>query len=253
VRAAERALQIQLCFTGENRLDWTLEKLAQASGLPKSTTHRLLETLTRQGFVEPGRQHGAYRLGLQAAVVGNMAIRARRPDDEVHQLLEAAVNETGESVGLSVLHGVNVVILDKVASPRPLHWNLGAGASLPAHCSAAGKALLSVLDDDEVVARFGGRTELPRSTARSIGSVDELLQRLRRARSDGYAVDDEELELGLRCVALPVRRLAGRPTHAIGLSAPASRLKPGDAPAIVATLQRACAAMQSHIEFMAER
>ena len=246
-------LRILTLMTTEERLDWTLDDISVGTELPKSTTHRLLDTLARQHFVETGPRAGAYRLGLRAATVGNMAIRARRPAQDVHDILRRAVDELGESIGLSVREDTSVVIVDKVVSPQPLHWNLGVGASLPAHCSASGKVMLSGLSDDAIRALFSGHGELHRSTPKAVATVDELVERCREVRELGYAIDDEELERGLRCVAVPVRGTSGRLVYSLGLSAPASRLDTSDLEGMVGSLQRAAVEMSPHVELVRDQ
>jgi DNA-binding IclR family transcriptional regulator len=236
-------------MTTDERLDWTLDDISQGTELPKSTTHRLLDTLARQHFVEAGPRAGTYRLGLRAATVGNMAIRTRRPRQDVHDILRRAVDELGESIGLSVREETSVVIVDKVVSPRPLHWNLGVGASLPAHCSASGKVMLSGLSDEAIVALYAGH-ELTHTTPKAVATIEELLERVGTVREQGYALDDEELERGLRCVAVPVRGTSGRLVYSLGLSAPASRLDTDDLEGMVGSLQRAAGEMSPHVELV---
>ena len=132
VRAVDRTLRILSLFATKPKVEWNLEEIATGVELPKSTTHRLLETLIAQRFVELGSRHGTYRLGLRAAVVGNAALQNRRPSEDVHAMLCAAAAEIGDGVGLSVLEGTDAVVVDRAASPRPLQWNLSVGGSLPA-------------------------------------------------------------------------------------------------------------------------
>jgi IclR family acetate operon transcriptional repressor len=251
VRAADRALQILGVFTSAERVEWSLEEIAARAELPKSTTHRLLETLIGQAFVEYGSRSGSYRLGLRAAVVGHMAMRTRRPPADVQTLLASAADRIGDGVGLSVLERDQVVMVARALSARPLQWNLGVGAAFSAHSSAAGKVLLAALSDDEIRQRFGGASELPRRTTRTVASIDQLLAQVRRVRERQFAVDDQELEEGLRCVAVPVCGRAGPQTHALGVSAPTARLSPDDLVRLVGRLRQVAAAMSPHITLVA--
>jgi DNA-binding IclR family transcriptional regulator len=248
VRAAERTLQILMLFTQESHPEWSLDDIARGASLPKSTAHRLLHTLGQQGFVQAGGQPGTYRLGLRAAVLGAAAIRDRRPRQHVHELLRQAVEEVGETVGLAALDGTVVVSVDKVRSPRPLQWNPGIGATMPAHQSAAGKVFLADLSEEELRHRYAGVAELPRATANTVGSVDELLERLHVVRQQGYAVDAEELEDGLRCVSVPVRGPSGRLVYALTMSAPAQRLELTAVQRFAGALTRIATAMGVHAE-----
>lgn len=251
VRAADRALDILSFLASADRVEWYLDEIATGTGLSKSTAHRLLESLNRRGFAEPGSRHGSYRLGLRAAVVGSMALRTRRPSDDVHRMLCASAAEIGDGVGLSVLDGTDAVVVDRAASPHPLQWNLGVGASLPAHVSAAGKVLLAGLSDDAVRRLYSGEACLVRMTSRTVRTVEHLLEQVRKTRRQGYALDDRELDDGLRCVAVPVRDNATRVSHALGVSAPASRTSVKDLLGVVGALERTAAAMSPHITLIA--
>jgi DNA-binding IclR family transcriptional regulator len=247
VRAVDRTLRILSLFATQAKVECNLEEIATGVELPKSTTHRLLETLIAQRFVELGTRHGTYRLGLRAAVVGNTAMQSRRPNEEVHAMLCAAALEIREGVGLSMLEGTDAVIIDRATSPRLLQWNLAVGGSLPAHQAAAGKVLLSGTSDEQIRRLYGSAEALPRATARTVVSVDELLLHVRRVRRDGFAVDDEELEVGLRCVAVPVLNTTGRLTHALGISVPGSRTSVHDLLRLVPPLQRTAAAISPFV------
>lgn len=252
VRAAERALAILGVFARGQQPEWALEDIARACELPKSTTHRLLDTLVRQGFVALGRRPGSYRLGLQAAVVGSAAIRSRRPRQDIQELLRKAVDQVGETVGLSVRDGRAAIQVDRVASPRPLHWRLNIGDSLPAHESAAGKVLLASLGDDAVRELYAGMDILPKATPHTISSVAQLIDALGPVRRLGYALDAEEHELGLRCVSVPVRGVSGRVTLAMTMSAPASRVDLERIEQPVRTLMRIAAEIAPHVELDVE-
>jgi IclR family KDG regulon transcriptional repressor len=228
VRSADRALQILLLMGDHESVEWSLNEIAHGVGLAKSTTHRILETLIGRGFVEPGAGRGTYRLGLRAAVVGHAALRARTPPAEIHQVLAQLSASVRESAGLSVLDGDQVVVVDRALSQRALQWNLTVGASIPASQSAAGKVLLSQFSDDQVRRDHPG---------------PGFLRALDRVRRDGYALDDEEFDPGLRCIAVPVRSISGRATHALAIAAPASRWSLDALRTTVPMLRRAASAM----------
>jgi DNA-binding IclR family transcriptional regulator len=202
----------------------TLDEIATAVELPKSTAHRLLMTLSRHRFVERGDTASSYRLGIEAAIVGSRAMQYQRPRTEVRDLVARAASELGETVGLGVLEGRHVLVVEKGVPPRPFSWNLGVGATIPAHASAAGKVHLSGLDDSEVEVLFGDRDALEPWGPNTVTDLPSLLAELARTRRRDYAVDIEEFEEGLHCVAVPVRALDDHITHSLGISAPASRI-----------------------------
>ena len=118
-RGRPHAADPRRCSRPSRRSSGASRRSRSGVELPKSTTHRLLETLMAQRFVELGTRHGTYRLGLRAAVVGNTAMQSRRPSEDVHAMLCAAAAEISDGVGLSVLEGTDAVIIDRadVAAP----------------------------------------------------------------------------------------------------------------------------------------
>lgn len=222
VRAVERSLAILGTFTLDHS-ERGLDEISDLIHLPKSTTHRLLQTLVGTGFVDLGRRHGAYRLGLQAATVGRIAALDRRPEEGVFEAMRALRDETDEAVGLSVLRNDTIVIVAKEMSRHPLSYNLGVGATLPAYCTASGKVLLADLSDSGIDRLYpDGR--LMAHTSRTVSAVSKLKVHLKQIRDRGYAIDNEELAEGLRCIAVPIRDPIGRATHALAVSAPSARL-----------------------------
>ena len=222
VRAVERSLAILSAFT-QDRSERSLEEISQSIQLPKSTTHRLLQTLLGGGFVEPGRKPGAYRLGLQAVAIGRIAAYDRRPEEGVYEVMRALRDETDEAVGLSVMEKGTVIVIAKEVSRHPLSYNLGVGAALPAYCTASGKVLLADIADSQID-RLYPEGRMPQQTGRTMVSVEQLKSHLQQVRQRGYAIDNEELADGLRCAAVPVRGFTGRVSYALAVSGPSARL-----------------------------
>jgi IclR family KDG regulon transcriptional repressor len=143
----------------------------------------------------------------------------------VRETISRAAAEIGETIGLGVLEGRNVLVVEKGMPPRPFTWYLPVGSTMPAHATAAGKVLLSGLHDAEVKARVGSEEPLPSLGPNTITSLAELVDQLAFVRRRGYALDDEEFEEGLRCVAVPVRAADGmKVSHSLGITAPVSRV-----------------------------
>jgi len=223
VRAASRALAILKALADSVDGDRSLDEISTIVGLPKSTTHRLLETLKAQGWVDNGDAAGSYRLGLEAAMIGSRAIQAQRPRAEVREVISRAAHEIGETIGLGVLEGHLVLVVEKGVPDRPFSWNLGVGSTMPAHATAAGKVLLSGLADADVEVRLR-ESGLTLSGPKTITELPALLEQLGGVRQRGYAIDDEEFEEGLRCVAVPVFAPDGHVVHSLGITAPVSRV-----------------------------
>jgi IclR family transcriptional regulator, acetate operon repressor len=198
----------------------TLSELAAASGLPAPTIHRLLSTLVDRGHVrrEPGRR---YALGPRLVRLGEAAGRVL--GDGVRPVLAELVAATGESANLAVLDGDVATYLAQVPSPHPMRMFTEVGRRVPLHCTGVGKALLSVMEA-RTVDLLLTRTGLPARTPATVTDLVTLHSELAGSWERGWAVDDGEEEVGVRCVAVPV---PGTPAPcAVSVSGPAARLGP---------------------------
>lgn len=212
VRTLERGLKVLEALAEERAVGLT--PLAERLGFSKSTLYRLLQTLVRRGFVEEER--GVYRVGPKAFAVGQAYLSqnlllAARPE------MEALARETGESVNLAVPAGLEALYVDQVEGPKLVRLFTAPGSRAPLHATGVGKVFLA----------FRGVPEgLPLTpyTPHTLTRWEELMAELGAVREQGYALDNEERELGVRCVAAPLFGPEGRVVAALSLSAPASRL-----------------------------
>ena len=232
VQAVDRALAIVRLFASQ-RAELDLLEISHRVGLAKSTCHRLLATLEQNGFVS-AVERGRYRLGLTAAQVGDVAISQLRPGPAVRAQLNALCETTGETVGLTVLHAESALVVERVESLAPLRVQYGIGTLLPAHASASGKALLAFSQGS---ADLLARLTLPAYTRSTITTADRLAAELGEIRRTGYAVDREELYVGLVCLAVPVLDRFGAPVAALGVSGPSARMTPDRFPDRVQALR----------------
>jgi IclR family acetate operon transcriptional repressor len=203
-----------------------LHDLTSELGLPKSTVHRALATLVRAGFAERvGR--GRYRLGLQLVRLAFEFHEERDDARLVEPALEALAQRFGETAHYAVLDGAEVVYLAKVV-PRgqSVRMTSTVGGRNPAHCTGVGKALLAhALPDADVVERFvAEHGPLAARTPQTLVCASELAAELERTRVRGYALDREESEAGVVCLAMPVfLDSRANPSGAISVSALAHR------------------------------
>lgn len=193
-----KAFDLLNAFNAQERV-MTLNQLTLASGLPKSTVHRLLARLIELGAIEPHRS--GYKVGLAMFRLGSMppAVEMR---DRALPHLAALQRFTGQTVHFAVLRGADVVYLAKLptgSSPSALSQ---VGARLPAHCTSVGKALLAHEPAPDLDARLP--ETLPRLTPNSLGTLAELRTELGQVREMGLAFECEESQLGLACVGAPI-------------------------------------------------
>ncbi|WP_280242172.1 IclR family transcriptional regulator [Nocardia abscessus] len=180
----------------------TLVELAERTGLPRSTVHRILDQLIRLRWL--AHAPGGYRLGLRTLELGGLAAEHNEIRDAVSPLLHDLHQQTGMVGHLGVLDGRDVLYLDKVGGRCAAAVPTRLGGRMPAHSTALGKALLATLEPSIVEASF--RDRLPQLTARTLADSTELHRELSRIRNrQGVAVDNEESMTGIACVAVPIR------------------------------------------------
>lgn len=193
-----KAFDVLNAFNQNERV-MTLSQLARASGLPKSTVHRLLARLVELGALEHHRS--GYKLGLGLLQLGATTPAANMRDLAIPHLV-ALQRWTRQTVTFAVLREFDVVYLEKLAPSESPSTLASIGARLPANCTSIGKALLSCEDLDDLAAFLPLR--LPQLTPHSITNADEFVEHLRIVRKEGIAREHDEAQIGLDGVAAPV-------------------------------------------------
>lgn len=202
----------------------TLVAASRALRLSKPTVARLLNVLAEHRFVEYDAATARYVIGMSLVELGQMRLEAIELRAAAAPYMRDLMERTQETVHLGILQGGQMVYIDKVEGPRALRLTSRLGRATYAHCTALGKALLAELPPEEVARRLGDN--LPRLTRKTIGSHQALAAHLERVRAQGYAVDDEEEDVGVRCVASPIR-IGAEAVAAISVSGPAVHLPLG--------------------------
>jgi IclR family transcriptional regulator, acetate operon repressor len=220
----------------------TLSQISAETGLPMPTIHRLVRTLVDRSYLRqlPDRR---YALGTRLIPLGNTAreVFGSRSARE----LASVVHEFGETVNLATLDGDQMVYVGQAPSPRAMRMFTELGQHVLPHCRAAGKALLSTMTDEEARALLS-RTGMPRQTSETITDPDVLIAQLAEIRTTGFAIEDGEMEIGVRCMAVPVPSEAAR--FAVSLSAPESRLTPAVEKKIIPALKRVAGELAEQLE-----
>ncbi|KAA6464790.1 IclR family transcriptional regulator [Acidobacteria bacterium AB60] len=229
VQALDRAFAV-LDLLGESETPLGLAQVASALQLHKSTAHRFLMVLERHHMVER-TVSGKFRLGLRLFDFGNRAIEQYDLRDRAQPHLRRLVAETEETAHLCILEQARVIYIDKIEPARSVRMITRIGASNPVHCTSVGKAMLAFLPEDRA-AEIIRRTRFERFTNRTIATADALKTEIEKTRRRGYAVDDEELEEGLRCIAVPVLDGQRQPVAAVSVSGPSFRVTAQKLPSI---------------------
>lgn len=231
VQVLDRALGILEILWKEGP-DLTQSQLCERVGLHKTTVHRLLAVLENHRLVERTKQNGKYRLGLRLFEMGSKVGAEIDLRERGRPHLKKLSYDTGETAHLCILDEGEVLYLEKVEAQRTVRVPSTIGRRYPAHCGAAGKALLAFLSPDEldgIVKKRG----LKSYTSKTLTSTKLLKQELRVVRDRGYAVDNEEFEEGLRCIGAPLRDHTGEVIAAISIAGPAFRISDERFPEIV--------------------
>jgi IclR family acetate operon transcriptional repressor len=220
----------------------TQKQISSELGLAMPTVHRLTSALGERGYLVRDERTRAFRLGMEVARLLPPLLSGMQLPDLAREHLRALADETGETVNLAVLSGGDVVYLASETGGNLLTPRTAVGMRLPAHCTALGKCLLAQLDDADARAA-AGREPYRRLTRRTRTTWKGLAGELHRVRESGIAVSDEEYEIGLASLAVPLRPPAERGPAAINVSLPVSRATAEARERIAAGLRRAADAI----------
>ncbi|MEV0384286.1 IclR family transcriptional regulator [Nonomuraea sp. NPDC050643] len=242
VGSVDRALLI-LQEIGKHSRGVTLDELATRLGLPKSSLHRLLGALKHRGFAAQPDQGGAYFLGTEMLATAFRFYETMDLRTLVRPLLLRLSEEFAETVHMAMLDGAEVVYLDKVEAVRTITMTSVVGGRNAAHCTGVGKALLAwTHTTDDAVHAWGDRFgPLVAKTRNTIIDPAKLATHLDQIRQRGYALDLEENEPGVRCVAAPVFMGRTTPVAAVSVTALKDRMSPAKMEEIGHGLRRSIA------------
>lgn len=224
VLSLARGLQVIEAFQGE-RDGLTVSAVAARTRLSRAAVRRLLITLEMLGFAE--RMGPTFRLTSRVLRLGFSFVSSNLLAGLAGPVLEQLSARIHESCSVSILEGDQVVYVARSAARRVMTIDLGIGSRLPAYSTSMGRVLLAALPEDERD-RYLAATEFRALTPKTVTDRKALRGVLQRVRADGYALVDEELELGLRSIAVPITARSGRVIAAMNSGVSAARLKPAD-------------------------
>jgi len=222
VQAVERSLSI-LEALGEAGNSLLLTEICRKTGLNMTTAYRLLHTMVRREFVRRDPVTGRYQLTLKLYRIANAALYAFDWREYAHSVLEELVSICNETANIVVLDNFDIVYIDQVESTRMVKMMARMGRHLPAYCTGGGKALLAYLPEEKLL-RLLKSHQLKAYTQNTITDPGRFLEEMRKIRRNGYSLDMEEREEGVRCVAAPIFNMAGEAIAALSVSGPSNRL-----------------------------
>jgi len=223
IQSVGKALMI-LDLLGANHKEMSLGEITKKLGFSKPTAHSLLSTLRTFGYVKHFSSDGSYWLGVRLFELGSCVLDGWDFRKAAIPFIEELMQELQETVQLAVLDGGEVLYVEKRESHQSLRVVSDIGKRLPVHCTGLGKCLLAFSSPGEIqkIILVKG---LPRYTSNTITDPDLLNKELEKIKSQGYAIDNEEIMEGLRCVAAPIMNIKGEVVAAISISGPVGRLK----------------------------
>ncbi len=248
IGSVQRAIDILNLFGTQNPELGTTE-IARALGLHKSTTSSLVSTLAANDFLSQNPDTRKYRLGLKLverafAMLDQVEIR-----QIAYPHLQELRNQWNETVNLAILDGPDMVYVERMLGTKALGMRSEVGRRAPAHCTGLGKAILSCLPLAKVKA-FVAHYGLPSITLKTITDPQTFFEELDKTRECGYALDDEENEIGGRCVAVPVFDHTGNPVASVSVSAPTARLPLEEVPQVGARVRETAKAISRGLGYL---
>lgn len=205
-----------------DRAELGVTELSRRLALHKNNVFRLLATLESRNFIEQNLSTGNYRLGMKNLEMGQLYSRHMELRHLARPVLETMTAALKEASSIIIMQGGSMTPIDEVESPLPVRVVSRPGVWLPFHCTAPGKVFLAGMHDKERRQFLSG--ELPRQTMRTIVDRWLLLDELDKVCKSGYALDDEEMEEGVRCVSAPIYDKTMQIAGAVAVTGPAMRL-----------------------------
>lgn len=243
--ALRRGLAILDAFSA-GQDDLGVNEIARLVDMHKSTVSRLCSTLEQAGYLARDTVTDKYRLGARIRQLTGASSRDVALGDAARDILTQLAETSGDTVTMVVRDGLDITTIDVVEGPTMMRMQARVGARVQVHASAGAKAVLAWLPEEQL-RRVIDAWPLARLTPNTVTDKEELIRQLASLRERGYSIDNEEIEIGLRCVGAPVRNQAGEVIAAIAISAPRFRLRPEDFDRFGAMVRQAADAISARL------
>lgn len=211
-----KTFDILLAFTPEKQ-ELSLTEIVKETKLNKTTVYRFLSSLIAIGIIHKNQNNNKYQLGITLYELGNRVNIKNNLVDIAHPYLVKLVRDIDITIHFATLDGGEVLYLDKIKSRKTFQMNTYIGARAPAYCTALGKSMLAYLDEEMLEHHFGS-IKFNKLTPYTLDNSAELLKQLKKIRKNGFAIDKEEFEEGLHCLAVPVIDTNDYPIASLSIS-----------------------------------
>jgi DNA-binding IclR family transcriptional regulator len=246
VPALERALTVLECLS-QSRKGYSVSELSRRLGLPKSSVHLILRTLERRGYLQKQSAGGRYRFGMKLIALSRAALDGVELRDQARPPLAALSQRTGLTVHMGVLERSEIVIIERIESASSVRVVSWIGRRMDLNSTAVGKALIAHLPEADFDAEVRA-SQLARHNDRTIASMSALRRELDRVRQLGYAICDEEDEIGVRCVGAPILNHHGYAVAAISVAGTTTQIPPDRVVELGAQVKAAAAEISSKVQ-----
>lgn len=248
ISSIDRALRI-LMILGEREEPMRISEISRKLAIDKSTAYRIVSTLKGQGFVEQDVESRKYILGIKVIEIAGLKLRSIKLLSVAKPISKELVQKTREATHLAVLVEGEIMYLDSEQSSGVLNINTQVGSRAPLHSSAVGKCLLAALPDDEID-RILAIKGLARYTDRTIINFADFHHDIEETRDRGWAMDDEETYLGVRCIAAAIYDHRGIVVASMGISGPTQRITLERAQVLGHLVRESAARVSRHLGYI---
>lgn len=222
VQSIERAITILEQLSGHPQ-GMQITKLAEETGLSKSTVHRLLSTLIELKYVKQDTDTERYSIGYRALYLSRNLLNTSSLISNTKPFLQKLVDKINETIHLCVEENEEIVYIDKIESNQTIRMSSRIGSRAPMYCTGVGKIILSGKTEEEFF-DIVNRINFIKKTSNTIMNSSDLFEEIKQIRRQGYALDDIENEEGIRCIAVPIYDFSGKIVASFSASGPSSRI-----------------------------
>jgi IclR family KDG regulon transcriptional repressor len=222
IQSVQRAIDVLELFHASS-LELGVTEISEKLELTKSTVHGIIKTLEHRGYLEQNPMNQRYKLGIKLFELGNLVASNMNITKLAIANIHELVAELNETVHLVVLEGSHVIYVEKVEAQSALRMYSQLGKRAPMYCTGVGKAILAFMENQRIE-QIISSTELTSFTPHTLVTEQAIKDDLQKIRQRGYALDDEEIELGLRCVAAPIFNHEGKVFASVSCAGPKIRI-----------------------------
>lgn len=248
LKSVAKAWGLLKLFTAQ-KCRWSVAEMVKALGYHESSVRRVVDTLECEGVLERvAADQRTYKLGPRLLALAHVAALDNDLQQTARPHLERLAQQTQETAHFCVVDQNQCYYLDKIDTPHSIRIVTHVGQRLPLHCTGVGKALMSGMDEreiDQIIAACG----LPGFTPNTITDRLRLLEELEQIRKEGLSYDREEFEIGLRCLAAPVKDASGRVVAAVSISGPSQRITPEVIPQLAQEVKQAALEISTRLGY----